>query len=337
MGIEGNSGSGTAAAGALAHEVETASLQLKNLISQLERRIIGQPIMLKRLVMALLGDGHVLLEGPPGLAKTTAVRALGEACDLHFSRIQFTPDLLPSDVVGTQVYEPSSHTFKVKRGPVFTNLLLADEINRAPAKVQSALLEAMQERQVTIGDETFSLQHPFMVLATQNPIEQHGTYPLPEAQLDRFMFKVIVRHGSLEDEQKIVHMMAHPEDTKLERVINGSQVQEIKSLLSRIRVIPELTRYMVELVFATRPDAPKRSGPARFVEHGASPRASIALDRAARVNAIIHGRTYVVPDDVKDVALDVLRHRIIPTIEGESEGLSGESIAKQILEIVKAP
>lgn len=322
----------------LVREVAEASVHLKELLVQLEKRIIGQPAVLRRLVMALLADGHVLLEGPPGLAKTTAVRALGEASDLKFSRVQFTPDLLPSDVVGTQVYDPTNHSFKVKRGPVFTNLLLADEINRAPAKVQSALLEAMQERQVTIGDDTFPLEQPFMVLATQNPIEQHGTYPLPEAQLDRFMFKVIVRHGSLEDEERVVNMMSSPSSSALSRCINAAQLHDMKLLLNRLRVVPELTRYIVQLVFATRPQPTGASGgAARFVEHGASPRASIALDRAARVNALIHGRTYVVPDDVRDVALDVLRHRIIPTIEAESEGLTGEAIARKVLDQVKSP
>ena len=309
---------------------------LERIIGELGRRIVGQKALVERLVMALIAEGHVLLEGLPGLAKTTSIKALGETASLNFSRIQFTPDLLPADLIGTQIYDPRTGEFRVKKGPIFANLVLADEINRAPAKVQSALLEAMQERQVTIGDQTFKLERPFLVLATQNPIEQEGTYPLPEAQVDRFLFKVKIGYGTIEDELEIIARA--DQDAPLTRVIGPAELFEMRETAKKIHVADKVRRYIVDLVFATRsPDRYNLKDLTNLIEVGASPRASISLERAARVSALMHGRAFVTPQDVKDVGMDVLRHRILATYEAEAENVSTDEIVRRVFERVDVP
>lgn len=318
--------------------VEDAAQFTKIVLATMSERMVGQHHVTERLLMGLIGQGHILLEGLPGLAKTTAVKALGECSDLQVNRVQFTPDLLPADVVGTQIFDPRQADFRVKKGPIFTNLLIADEINRAPAKVQSALLEAMQERQVTIADETFFLPKPFLVLATQNPIEQEGTYPLPEAQLDRFFFKLKVDYGTPEDEVLVVQRMASGELSRLPKVLNAKQLAELQTLVAEIHVADNIRRYIVDIVFATRrPEQYKISKLQGLIRVGASPRASINLERAARLNALFQGRAYVIPQDVKDIAEDVLRHRIIPSFEAEAENVSNETMIHQILASIPVP
>lgn len=312
--------------------------RLQKVIATMGRRLVGQDRVSRRLLMGLLAQGHVLLEGLPGLAKTTALKALGDTSDLSVKRIQFTPDLLPADVLGTQIYDPKSGGFLIKKGPVFANLVIADEINRAPAKVQSALLEAMQEGQVTIGDQTFPLDQPFLVTATQNPIEQEGTYPLPEAQVDRFLFKVKVGYSSFEEEKEIVARMVAGEEIPLEQTITGDDLLRIRGYLNRIHVSEKIRHYVVELVFASR--EPERYGLRDLkgmIEVGASPRASINLEKAARVAAILAGRAYVTPEDVKEVGMDVLRHRIVPTYEAEAENITQDALVARLLERVDVP
>jgi MoxR-like ATPase len=319
-------------------KVEAAAAQLQLVIQTVSRRVVGHRLVLERLLMGLIGQGHVLLEGLPGLAKTTAVRALSDCSDLTISRIQFTPDLLPADVVGTQIYDPRQAEFKIKKGPVFTHLLIADEINRAPAKVQSALLEAMQERQVTLGDQTYTLPKPFLVMATQNPIEQEGTYPLPEAQMDRFFFKVKVDYNSLEEEIEVVQRMAAGDEIVLPKVLGVNDILAYQSLLKDIHVADSVRRYMVQLVFATRRPAEYGLGRlASLIRVGASPRASINLERAARLNALFQGRAFVTPQDVKDVGPDILRHRLIPTYEAEAENVPIDQLIETILNQVDVP
>jgi MoxR-like ATPase len=318
--------------------VEVAADVAKKILATIGERMVGQHRVTERLLMGLIGQGHILLEGLPGLAKTTAVKALGECSDLQVQRVQFTPDLLPADVVGTQIFDPRQADFRVKKGPIFTNLLIADEINRAPAKVQSALLEAMQERQVTIADETYPLPKPFLVLATQNPIEQEGTYPLPEAQLDRFFFKIKVDYGTPEEEMLVIQRMAGGELPKLDQVLNARLLNQFQDLVAEIHVADNIRRYIVDLVFATRrPQDYKISRLAGLIRVGASPRASINLERAARLNAMFQGRAYVIPQDVKDIAEDVLRHRIIPSFEAEAENVSTEDMVQHILSAVAVP
>lgn len=318
--------------------IELAADFTKRILATMGERMVGQNLVTTRLLMGLIGQGHILLEGLPGLAKTTAVKALGECSELQVNRVQFTPDLLPADVVGTQIFDPRLAEFRVKKGPIFTNLLIADEINRAPAKVQSALLEAMQERQVTIADETFRLPKPFLVLATQNPIEQEGTYPLPEAQLDRFFFKLKVDYGSPEEEMLVVSRMSAGELTKLPQVLNADQLFELQDLVNEIHVAENIRRYIVDIVFATRrPEMFKIQKLQGLIRVGASPRASINLERAARLNALFHGRSYVTPQDVKDISEDVLRHRIIPSFEAEAENVSTETMIAQILASIPVP
>lgn len=319
-------------------EFTAAGVTLNRVVEEISRRIVGQKDMQKKMLIALLADGHILLEGLPGLAKTTAIKALGEVADLSFHRVQFTPDLLPSDVVGTQVYEPRSGGFSVKRGPVFANLVLADEINRAPAKVQSALLEAMQERQVTLAGETIALPVPFLVMATQNPIEQEGTYPLPEAQLDRFLFKIVVGYGSLEDEMEIMARAVSEVDHRPQRVLNAGEIQHLQSLVRRVHVSEKIRRYIADVVIATRD--PVAAGLAKLdglITTGASPRASISLEKAARAQAVVEGRSYVTPQDVKDVGYEVLRHRIIRSYEAEADNISADEIVRQIFDHVEVP
>ena len=298
--------------------------------------IVGQATMVDRLLIGLLTDGHVLLEGVPGLAKTLTVRTLARALDLTYKRIQFTPDLLPADVIGTQVYNPRDAAFTTHKGPVFTNILLADEINRAPAKVQSALLEAMQERQVTIGPETHPLPAPFLVLATQNPIEQEGTYPLPEAQADRFLVKVKVGYPKKSEEREILTRSAQPEPT-VEPVMGPAELARCKEVLGLLRMEAVVADYIVELVHATRFPAEVKLPVARFIEFGASPRATLALAKAARAHALLAGRGYVTPDDVKAVGLDCLRHRVLLNYEAEADGVGVESVIEAIFAHVRTP
>jgi MoxR-like ATPase len=323
---------------AVQDEVQRQSAFVDGLLEEIGRVIVGQRYLVERTVMGLLAGGHVLLEGVPGLAKTLAVRTLADAVECRFSRIQFTPDLLPADVVGTQVYDPRTQTFSVKQGPVFANLVLADEVNRAPAKVQSALLEAMQERQVTIGDQTFRLPDPFLVLATQNPIEQEGTYPLPEAQVDRFMLKVKVGYPSREEERAILDRMATPEPPRARPVAGPAQLAGGRALLHRIYVDDKVKDYVVNLVFATRdPRGHGLADLAPLIEYGASPRATIFLATAARAHAFLRHRAYVTPEDVKAVAYDVLRHRITLTYEAEAEEVTPEKVVSRVLDRIEVP
>ena len=304
--------------------------------SELHKVIVGQEALLERLIVALLADGHVLLEGVPGLAKTKTLTTLTRCIHAHMQRIQFTPDLLPADLVGTEIYRPQTAEFVVRRGPLFTNLLLADEINRAPAKVQSALLQAMQEREVTIGEQTFPLPNPFMVLATQNPIEQEGTFPLPEAQVDRFLLKVRVSYPTINEEIAIVQQVAGKADApEISPVMDIAELLRMRQSLSAVFVDPKLDRYIVTLVHATR--TPDAFGLRGMVEWGASPRGSIALRLAAQALALIRGKTFVTPDEVKDIALDTLRHRILPSFEAEARGVTSDTIITTLLKEVSAP
>jgi MoxR-like ATPase len=311
---------------------------VQGVMRQVARRVVGQDYMVERLLIGLLTGGHVLLEGVPGLAKTLTVRTLAEAIRTSFQRIQFTPDLLPADVVGTQVFDQGTGQFSVKRGPIFANVILADEINRAPAKVQSALLEAMQEKQVTIGGQTFKLAEPFLVLATQNPIEQEGTYPLPEAQLDRFMLKLRVGYPTRDEEKEIMRRMAGGEPITLTPTASPEQIMDARKRISELYMDERIVDYIVEIVHATR--APADAGLADLaplIEFGASPRATIALAQASRAHAFLRGRTFVTPDDVKAIAPDVLRHRVLTTYEAEAEEVTSDSIVVRVLERVESP
>ena len=301
--------------------------------------LVGQDALVQRLMLALLADGHVLLEGVPGLAKTLAVSTLAATVDCQFSRIQFTPDMLPGDVTGTQIFNPREGTYSVRKGPVFGNLVLADEINRAPAKVQAALLEAMQERQVTLGEETFALEQPFLVLATQNPIEQEGTYPLPEAQLDRFLMKLRVGYLSGDDEVRVIDRMVGAVAAPRARpVISGADILAARETARQVFVDDKVKRYAVDIVFATRdPAAAGLADLANLIEVGASVRGSLALVRLAKTHALLAGRAYASPHDVKTIAPDVLRHRIVPTYEAEAEGKTSDDLAATILGHVEVP
>ena len=302
--------------------------------------IVGQEKLIDRLILALVTDGHILLEGVPGLAKTLSVNTLAKALGLDFKRISFTPDLLPADVVGTLVYSPKTGEFTPKKGPVFTNLLLADEINRAPAKVQSALLESMQERQVTIGDETYRLPHPFLVLATQNPIEQEGTYPLPEAQVDRFMFKCLVETPSKSDERRIMERFAQgAKAPEASTIATPDAIAALRDTLKEVYCDEKVGDYILDIVFATRePDKVKGLEALKEqIQVGASPRATLALNKAARANALVHGRAYATPQDVKEIVHDVLRHRILLTYEAEAENVTSDKIIDRILNVIPVP
>ena len=302
--------------------------------------IVGQEKLIDRLILALVTDGHILLEGVPGLAKTLSVNTLAKALGLDFKRISFTPDLLPADVVGTLVYSPKTGEFTPKKGPVFTNLLLADEINRAPAKVQSALLESMQERQVTIGDETYRLPHPFLVLATQNPIEQEGTYPLPEAQVDRFMFKCLVETPSKSDERRIMERFAQgAKAPEANTVATPDALAALRDTLKEVYCDEKVGDYILDIVFATRePDKVKGLEALKEqIQVGASPRATLALNKAARANALVHGRAYATPQDVKEIVHDVLRHRILLTYEAEAENINSDNVIDKILSVIPVP
>jgi MoxR-like ATPase len=311
---------------------------LDPLYAEIEKIIVGQRLMLDRLLVGLLTGGHILLEGVPGLAKTLAVRTLAQGLRLSFSRIQFTPDLLPADVIGTQIYNPRSGEFSIKKGPVFANLVLADEINRAPAKVQSALLEAMQEKQVTIGDNSYPLEAPFLVLATQNPIEQEGTYPLPEAQVDRFMLKLKLNYPSKEDELTILNRMSAIEPKlTIDPVLGPTQLFALRNVLDQIYVDEKIKRYIVDIVHSTRRPADYGLDIAPYIQYGASPRATIFLARAAKARAFLDGRGYVTPQDVKSIGHDILRHRVSVTYEAEAEDITPESLLQRIFNSLKVP
>jgi MoxR-like ATPase len=312
--------------------------RLAPFFGEVEKVLVGQRHLIDRLIIGLLTDGHILLEGVPGLAKTLAVRTVARALQLDFRRIQFTPDLLPADVVGTQIYNPRSGDFSVKKGPIFANLILADEINRAPAKVQSALLEAMQERQVTIGEHTYELPQPFLVLATQNPLEQEGTYPLPEAQVDRFMMKVMIDYPNRAEELRILDRMGGIESkVDVQAVLSANELNELRRAVDAIYVDVKIREYIVDLVQATRRPAEYGLEMSGLIQYGASPRATIALVRVARAQAFLDGRGYVTPQDVKTAAHDVLRHRLLVSYEAEAEELKAEDLLKRILDKLPVP
>ena len=312
-------------------------LKIQNVISEVNKVVVGQDYMIKRLLMGLFTQGHILLEGVPGLAKTLTVNTLSSVLKLNFKRIQFTPDLLPSDVIGTMIYNQKKSSFEVKKGPVFSNIVLADEINRSPAKVQSALLESMQEKQVTIGDDSYKLDLPFLVLATQNPIDQEGTYPLPEAQRDRFMMKLNVDYPSKEEELKIMQRMSDLNFKKSTKtILNKKDITAIQNEINKVSISESIEKYIIEIVSATRkPASVKLNEFEDYISFGASPRASINLSLASKANAFLSNRDYVMPDDVKEIAHDVLNHRIILNYEAEAEGIKPELIIKNILEKVE--
>ena len=311
---------------------------VQGILEQVGRRIVGQDYMVERLLIGLLTGGHVLLEGVPGLAKTLTVKTLAEAIHTTFQRIQFTPDLLPADVIGTQIFDQQTGQFRPKKGPIFANIILADEINRAPAKVQSALLEAMQEKQVTIGGTTYPLEEPFLVLATQNPIEQEGTYPLPEAQVDRFMLKLRVGYPSRQEEKEIMRRMSGGQVIPIDAVASPSVILEARRRIAELYVDDRVVDYIVDIVHATR--TPSEAGLADLgplIEYGASPRATIFLAQGSRAHAFLRGRTFVTPDDVKAVAPDILRHRVLTTYEAEAEEVSSDEIIRRILVAIESP
>ena len=319
-------------------EIQQASAPFQRLIGEVGKTIVGQEKLIHRMLVGLLANGHLLIEGVPGLAKTTAVACLAKAIRTDFQRLQFTPDLLPADLIGTQVYRPQTQEFVVQKGPVFSNLILADEINRAPAKVQSALLEAMQERQVTIGGETFALQEPFLVMATQNPVEQEGTYPLPEAQVDRFMLKVIVDYPNRDEEIEILDRMSRTKvKMDVEAVASPAEIMTARELVDRIHVDRKVQEYVVDIVMATRKPSAYNLPLDELIEFGASPRATINLTLAAKANAFLDGRSYVTPQDIKSMAMDVLRHRVAVTYEAEAEEKTSEMLIDQILSTVPVP
>jgi len=312
---------------------------VRSILNEFDKVIVGQRYMVERMLVALLSNGHILLEGVPGLAKTLSVRVLSQAIKTKFQRIQFTPDLLPADLIGTLVYNPKEGNFTTKKGPIFANLILADEINRAPAKVQSALLEAMQERQITIGENTFKLDDPFLVLATQNPIEHEGTYPLPEAQIDRFMLKLNVTYPSKEEEHKIIKRMSYT-DKKIEvtPVVTPEDIIRARKIVDEVYMDEKIERYVLDIVFATRtPKDYKLDELTPLIQYGASPRASIYLIVAAKAYAFIQGRGYVTPQDVKSIGADILRHRIIVSYEAEAEEKTSEDIIKKIFDEIEVP
>ena len=318
--------------------VQEKSDFVRALFGEMDKVIVGQRYMLERMLIGLLANGHILLEGVPGLAKTMAVTILSRAIDADFQRIQFTPDLLPADLIGTQIYRQSDGEFHTRKGPIFSNIILADEINRAPAKVQSALLEAMQERQVTIGDETFDVPKPFLVLATQNPIEQEGTYPLPEAQLDRFMLKIKVDYPSKDEERKILDRMATTNPSfDIKAVISTEQIAEVRSVVDEIYIDEKIKDYIVNIVCATREPDKYGIEMGNFISYGASPRATIYLAIAAKAHAFIQQRGYVTPQDVKSIGTDVLRHRVIVSYEAEAEDKTSEDVIKTIFDNIEVP
>nr|MBN2276748.1 MoxR family ATPase [candidate division Zixibacteria bacterium] len=318
--------------------VEKESVFVEKLLSQISRVIVGQQYMIERLLIGILADGHVLLEGVPGLAKTMSVQTLSDTIDTRFRRIQFTPDLLPADLIGTMIYNPQKSEFSVKKGPIFSNIILADEINRAPAKVQSALLEAMQERQVTIGDNTYRLDEPFLVLATQNPIEQEGTYPLPEAQVDRFMLKLKITYPTPAEERVIMDRMTVAQKPSVDKVISPDEIIRARKVITDIYVDDKVKEYIINIVLASR--EPEKYGLAEIkdlIAYGASPRATIYLNLAAKAHAFLRGRGYITPEDIKAIGSDVLRHRLIVTYEAEAEEKTSDDIVQSIFDTVEVP
>lgn len=324
---------------AINEKVRQESLFIQDLVSEIDKIIVGQRYLIERLLVGLLSNGHILVEGVPGLAKTLAVKTLAQCIRSKFQRLQFTPDLLPADIIGTLIFNPKEGSFTTKKGPIFANIILADEINRAPAKVQSALLEAMQERQVTISENTFLLEDPFLVMATQNPIEQEGTYPLPEAQIDRFMLKVNITYPNRDEEYKILKRMSFT-DKKLQAapVVAPADILKARKVVDEIYMDEKIEKYILDIVFATRfPKEYKLDDLAGFIQYGASPRATIALTVASKAYAFIQGRGYVTPQDIKSIGLDVLRHRVIISYEAEAEGKSSEDIVKRIFDEIEVP
>ncbi len=322
---------------AIRRSVDEHSQFVNRLRAEISRVIVGQQYMIDRLLVGMLANGHVLVEGVPGLAKTTAVKTLAHAMDCKFSRLQFTPDLLPADLIGTLVYNPKESVFTTKKGPIFGNMILADEINRAPAKVQSALLEAMQERQVTIGEQTFPIEEPFMVMATQNPIEQEGTYPLPEAQVDRFMLKLKITYPTRSEEREIMDRVNVLHEAQVTKVVTKEELLRAREIVNQIYVDDKAKNYIVDIVQATRNPEAFGLDIKHLIEYGASPRATIYLQQAARALAFLQGEGNVFPNDVKQVAIDVLRHRLIVTYEAEAENMTSEDILRRILETVPVP
>jgi MoxR-like ATPase len=324
---------------ALGEKIEESSAFIEDIYHELGKVIVGQRYMIDRLLTGLLADGHVLLEGVPGLAKTLTVSSLAQVINTKFQRLQFTPDLLPADLVGTLIYNQKEAQFTVKKGPIFANIILADEINRSPAKVQSALLEAMQEKQVTIGETTYPLDEPFLALATQNPVEQEGTYPLPEAQIDRFMLKIVIGYPSEEEEIEVMRRMAKTgKPESLQPVISTEKIMEARQVINKLYIDEKVERYIIDLVFATRnPENYQLGKLTELINFGASPRASISLNLAARTQAFMDHRAYVTPEDVRTIAQDVLRHRIIPTFEAEAEEITSEDLIDEIMGTVQVP
>jgi len=323
---------------ALNEEIAQKSAFLNLLSMELGKAIVGQKNMTDRLMIALLAEGHILLEGVPGLAKTLAIKSLARAVDARFSRIQFTPDLLPAEITGTMIYNPEDHKFTPRKGPIFSNFILADEINRAPAKVQSALLEAMQEKQVTIGDKAYKLKEPFLVMATQNPIEQEGTYPLPEAQVDRFMLKTIVSYPAMEEERNIMRMNVNGENPDIKAVIKPAEILQARNLVRRVYMDEKIEKYILDIVFASRePESYGMKALNPLIQYGASPRASIFLALSAKAFAFMQKRAYVIPEDIRSICHDVMRHRIGLSYEAEAENIGAEDIINQILNHVEVP
>ena len=322
---------------AINEKVKEESVFVEVVFKELEKIIVGQRYMLERLFIGLLCNGHMLLEGVPGLAKTLSIKTLSQIIKAQFQRIQFTPDLLPADLIGTMIYHQKDGSFLPKKGPIFTNIVLADEINRAPAKVQSALLEAMQERQVTIGDKTYPLEDPFLVLATQNPIEQEGTYPLPEAQVDRFMLKIHITYPDKKEERVIMERMMNEKQIPISQVISPEDIIRARSVVNEVYVDDKIKDYIIDIVFATR--EPKKYGLDldNLIEYGASPRATIYLTRAVKAHAFLQRRGYVTPEDIKSIGIDILRHRVIATYEAEAENITSENIIQQIFDTIEVP
>jgi MoxR-like ATPase len=321
----------------LTRQIEQQHELVNRIRSEIAKVLVGQHELIEGLLIGLFTKGHILIEGVPGLAKTSAVKALADTVRASFKRIQFTPDLLPADLIGTEVYRPKTGDFVIKKGPLFNHIILADEINRAPSKVQSALLEAMQERQVTIGDQTYALDDPFLVLATQNPIEQEGTYPLPEAQVDRFMLKLLIDYPDKAEEKQIMQRVGFENPARVEPVLAPEQINTIQVLINSIYMDEKLRDYIIDLVFATRQPDAYGVDAADYIQYGASPRATIFLSQAARAYAFLHGRAYVTPQDVKTIAMPVLRHRIIPTYEAEAEDITTDQIVARIFNSVPVP
>jgi MoxR-like ATPase len=318
-------------------KVKDESRTIEQLLGEVHRVIVGQKYMIERLLIGLLTRGHILIEGVPGLAKTLAVKTMAAAIEAKFQRLQFTPDLLPADLIGTMIFNQKDGSFYPRKGPIFANIILADEINRAPAKVQSALLEAMQERQVTIGDSTYSLEEPFLVLATQNPIEQEGTYPLPEAQIDRFMLKLEIDYPDPKEERQILDLMAQDEVITINKALSPSDILRLRAVVKEVYIDDRIKDYIVQLILATRKPQDFKLDMKGLIQFGASPRATIFLAQAARAHAFVKGRGYVTPDDIKAIGLDVLRHRIILTYEAEAEEVTTESVVSRIFDAVQVP